>query len=126
MITSQLNHKQERPNTYEVFSGVSLTVPDQSLSIREILRRSGVIDSGKSIYYDENPDHDNVDPTQNGNFDYADAVAISQTLAERRSERKAKARADKEVTERSAVDDARAKAEQEASLSSANNRNAAQ
>ena len=63
MITTQFNHLENCSDSFEKVKGISLTVPNQSLTIREILRRSGVIDSGLPVYYDDNPDHDSVDPT---------------------------------------------------------------
>ena len=72
MITTQFNHLENCKDCFEKVKGISLTVPNQALSIHEILRRSGVIDSGLPVYYDDNPDHDDVDPTTVSGFDLSD------------------------------------------------------
>lgn len=71
--------KQTRP---------SLTVPDQSLTIEEILKRFVVGESlpiGKNVYHDgEDPDFNDYDPTLDPNFDLADATQIKMQIAERK------------------------------------------
>lgn len=99
MITTQLTHKKERPNSYEHIEGISLTVPNQSLTIREILSRSGVLDVGQSVYYDVDPDHDSLLPTDSRDFDLSDISTISEEIVTRRTARKAEAEAQREEAE---------------------------
>lgn len=69
----------------------SLTIPDQSMSIREIIQRfssGGNIDRmAKPVYYDGLDDYDQADPTLRGDFDLSDATAISQEIADRLKEK---------------------------------------
>lgn len=113
MITTQLNHKE----TYipiQREAGLSLTVPNQALTIREILRRSGVIDVGKQVYYDQEPDHDNADPTQVGSgFDLSDATEMLNNISQRELERIAKREA-KAMERRNEAEEQKAIVEQSA------------
>ena len=117
MITTQLTHKENRKDSYEYTTQISLTVPNQSLTIREILTRSGVIDSGLPMYYDENPTHDGILPTDTRDFDLSDVQTISEEIVERRAMRKAEseakrseAEAKRKAEEQKAKDEAEAKA----------------
>lgn len=91
----------------------SLTIPDQSLTINEILRRSGVLDMAKPIYYDENPDHDSLLPTEANGFDLSDVSATAEAVAVRQTKRKAEAEAQREEAERREAEEQQAKAEAE-------------
>lgn len=107
---------KEQENFELSHTKVSLTIPDQSLTINEILRRSGVIDIAKDIYYDENPDHDSILDTERNGFDLSDVSATANAVAIRAAERKAKAEALSEEAEAKRLaeeQEAKAKAESE-------------
>lgn len=84
------------------------TIPDQSMSMREILNRfvKGLpLDSvSRSTYYDGEDDFDSDDPTLRSDFDLADASEmkrnIENSLLEEFTKRKAKAKAKAEATEK--------------------------
>lgn len=83
--------------------GLSMTVPDQNLSIRDILERyarGNEMPIGHSGHYDgEDVSFDDIDPTLDPAFDLADYSAeignLKQKAAEREAERE-QIRADKE------------------------------
>lgn len=74
---------------------VSMAVPDQTYTVRQLFERmaSGLSldDSGiiRPIYYDDNEDIDNPDPTQNPAFDLADyseqVDLLNETLEQRQN-----------------------------------------
>lgn len=75
-------------NPYEVQSDtVSLTVPNQSMTVREIVERfvrGQDIDSiSHDVYYDGLEDYDRADPTLRPDFDLSDYSAISEEIEER-------------------------------------------
>lgn len=84
------------------------TIPDQSMSMREILNRfvKGLpLDSvARQVYYDGEDDFDKDDPTLRPDFDLADASQIKrdieQNVVKDINERKAKAKAKAEATEK--------------------------
>lgn len=101
MITTQLNHQTDSYECFEHPKGISLTVPNQALTIREILRRSGVIDAGLPFYFDDDPSHERLDPTLSSDFDLSDATKISNEILASQSRRQAEAEAiAKEAAER--------------------------
>lgn len=95
MYTTQLTYLQKvkTQNRKETPVGVSLTVPDQSMTIQEILRRFATgqtIGVGKQIYYDDLDDFDQIDPTLDPNFDLSDVSLIRNEIKEREIEAQAK------------------------------------
>lgn len=61
----------------------SLTVPDMSYTIRELLERftAGTMPPiARQSYYEESPDIDNPDPLDNGNFDLVDAMELRDEM----------------------------------------------
>lgn len=117
MNAQVINMFQYEPSAHtgESYKDVlSLTVPDQSLTVREIVTRfvnGQPVTGSHSVYYDNVDDFDVIDPTLDPSFDLADATAIANQLAESSARRLAKAKAHKEGTQRSGVDDAEASAE---------------
>jgi len=102
----------------EVNKGESMTIPDQSLTIRQILERftlgQPVMGSHAVMYDGENPSHDDIDPTLDPAFDLSDYTTISSEIVTAKAERKAKAQAAKAEAERSEAEAKAAKAEAEA------------
>lgn len=88
-------------NRYEPDNDLpSMTVPDQSMSIKDMIARfaSGQsLNVGREVYYEENPDFENVDITLDPNFDLADVTEEQEKLAHRASI--IKANADKKAIE---------------------------
>lgn len=76
MIRTWLNY--DSSTAIEECDEVSMAVPDQTFTVRQLFERmaSGMSldDSGiiRPIYYDDNEDIDNPDPTKNPAFDLAD------------------------------------------------------
>lgn len=71
---------------YEIsyFDDESCTVPGQSYSIQEILRKftNGTMPMvGKSVYYDGDPDFEDFDPTLSPDYDLVDAVEALAALS---------------------------------------------
>jgi hypothetical protein len=67
-----------------------LTVPDQTLTIREILNRFTLgqpVEGGKSIDYDGTDDFDATDPTLDPDFDISDAERIIKDIKRNQAER---------------------------------------
>lgn len=68
---------------YEAGGGISLTLPDDSYSVEDLLRRyaNGIMPPvGRNVYFEDDPDFDNIDPTLDPSFDLSDATAIMQDL----------------------------------------------
>lgn len=68
----------------------SLTVPDMSYSIQELLDKftTGIVPPvARNAQYDEDADFDNYDETRDGDFDLADATRLKQDLEERHQKR---------------------------------------
>lgn len=64
----------------------SLTVPDDSYTIKDLIRRyqAGCMPNvGRNVIYDDEPDIDNCDPTCDPAFDLVDREELSRDLAER-------------------------------------------
>jgi len=101
--------------TGETFKGlVSLTVPDQSLTVREILVRFAnhqPVDGDRSYYYDGYDSFDDADPTASPDFDLADATHLAQQVVQEADRRKAKAKAISEEAQRRVADEQKAAAE---------------
>ena len=85
---------EDDPTNGEVNHEPSMTIPDQSMSIEEIVNRfaSGEpISVGHDVYYETDEVHasfDDYDPTADGSFDLADASAMQADLAARREARR--------------------------------------
>lgn len=61
----------------------SMTVPDMSYSIRELLARftAGTMPPvGRQVYYEDNPDINNPDPLDAPNFDLVDAYELRDKM----------------------------------------------
>lgn len=93
----------------EVFSGKSLTVPHQAMTVKEIMNRFAkglpLNDLGKQIYYDDEETVKNeiVDETLNPAFDLADYSAIMNDIdyqVRKRKEDYLKQKADEEEAKR--------------------------
>lgn len=94
MIYTKMNVHERVDEPFELSGdNLSLTLPNQALTINEILRRSGVIDMGKQMYYDEDPDHDFLLPTESNGFDLSDVTEIASAISTRAERRKAAAAA---------------------------------
>ncbi|MBA7535645.1 hypothetical protein ES705_27903 [subsurface metagenome] len=64
-------------------SGNSVTVPGQSYTVGELLEKhiqGNLPDVRRQEYYEEDPDLDNMDPTQKPDFDLADATLLQDDL----------------------------------------------
>lgn len=75
---------------YEVNNEVSLTVPEQSMSLKEIIERyvkGQQLDVGKNVYYDDPDDFDSVMDIP-PDFDLSDAELIFNEIAENQRVRK--------------------------------------
>lgn len=88
------NHFNYDPSvSYEDVEGVSLAVPDQSYTVKELFERMArglPLDdriSQRATYYDDDEDIDNPDPTQRPDFDLTDydteMSSLRQTVADR-------------------------------------------
>ena len=72
----EYNHKE---NKGEVNNGESETVPGQAYTVTEVVLRfnNGTLPNiVQPVYYDDNEDFDNIDPTLNPAFDIVDAENI--------------------------------------------------
>lgn len=81
-------YPDEPTTTYEVVDPVSMTVPDQTYSVRELFERMRLglsLDKaqGNAVEYDDDPDIDNPDPTQEYGFDISDAHNMLDDLENR-------------------------------------------
>lgn len=68
----------------------SLTAPDMSYTVRQLLERftTGIApEVQRNGVYDENANHDNYDVTRDGDFDLADATAMKIELEARHNKR---------------------------------------
>ncbi len=95
------NKEDKEPRGYDFTEVESQTVPNQALTIQEILTRfttSGSLPIGKQVYYDDE-DVNEPDPTLDPDFDLADATAIKEDIEQRKhaqdQEDKEKAEAEK-------------------------------
>jgi hypothetical protein len=62
----------------------SMTVPDQAISVSELLARytRGIAPScAREAYWDDNPEFDNVDPSESPDFDLSDVAANASRVA---------------------------------------------
>jgi hypothetical protein len=62
----------------------SMTVPDQAISVSELLARytRGIAPScARESYWDDNPEFDNVDPSEAPDFDLSDVAANASRVA---------------------------------------------
>lgn len=86
--------RMRHPSTYEakingfveVNDQPSETIPDQSLTIKQILQRftAGTLPPiQKETYYEENPDIDDPDPMYRPDFDFVDWEAAKRKLERR-------------------------------------------
>jgi len=67
------------PEYYETNNEPSLTVPDQSYTIKELLMRftsGGMPAIAKTGTYEEDPTFEDLDPTRLGDFDLADLTEL--------------------------------------------------
>ena len=105
VIINQLNYSElvmEKDRFEKLDTKTLVTVPDQSMTIREIMDRFVVgqeMSIGKYIYYDGSENFDDIDETLDPAFDLADHTAISQEIASNKAKRKAKANGDKRSSE---------------------------
>lgn len=73
---------------YEKTEGVSLLVPNQSFTVRELMKRhmAGTMPAiGKQALWDEHPTFDSFDKTV-GNFDLVDAEELAKEMTDRLDE----------------------------------------
>lgn len=113
MLITQFTYLQNVSDRYscERSKLPSLTVPNQSLTIREILSRSGVLSVSKSIYHDGLDDFDACDPTLRPDFDLSDVTEISREISNKRKQR---VEAASELAERSEAVEQKAKPDADA------------
>lgn len=87
MFKTAYNYKKEVEAKGEHFEQVkdkiSLTSPDMSYSVRELLQK---FTTGQPLQikfdgqYDENPSFDHIDPTRSGDFDLSDLTELQLEL----------------------------------------------
>lgn len=87
-----LRHSSTYDRTSQTFEEVpldSLTEPDMSYTIKELLMRFGVGNTppiSREVYYDEQSDEDasldGISPTEAPDFDISDAFSLQRTLQE--------------------------------------------
>lgn len=109
---------------YEAISDEVLTVPDQSMTVQEILTRfaSGqVLPIGRKSYYGG----DNFDITQNLDFDVIEAFEAEQVLRERLNSAKKAADAEAAAARRSSEADEQKQGGEKGAAEVADNREAA-
>ena len=111
MLKHQMNYKRNPELSCENLDYETVcTVPDESLTIRQILDRfqKGLpVDGGQSYYYETDSDHDAedvIDPTQRPDYDIIDAhndlAELNEKRAKSREKTKAKpSKAEREVEE---------------------------
>lgn len=76
----------------------SLTVPNQSKPIKDIVTRyvqTGQLPESTPTYYDGVDNFDHFEPSMDGNFDLADYSAMAEEIATNQKERKKKAEEEK-------------------------------
>ncbi|MBA7539826.1 hypothetical protein ES705_32111 [subsurface metagenome] len=86
------------PSTYksvdsEKNTGPSVTVPGQSYSVAELLNRhiaGNMPDVKRQEYYDPEASFDNMDPTENPDFDLSDATVLADEIKIKIEEQKEK------------------------------------
>lgn len=81
----------------------SVTVPDQSLTVREIFERftrGQGVQGAKSVYYDETEE---VDETLAPDFDLSDVTRISQEIADNQRNIRAQAKAEADAKAKAAA-----------------------
>lgn len=82
------NYNTEKfPDTGELNTMPSETVPDGALSVREILRRfttNTLLPIAKTPYYDEEANYDSFDVTANPAYDLADYTADINDIQHRK------------------------------------------
>ncbi|MEM3318498.1 MAG: hypothetical protein QXT80_03010 [Thermoplasmatales archaeon] len=69
------------PDSGEINDEVSLTVPDMSYTVRELLEKftSGVMPAvERNPLYEDDPDFDNIDPSRLGDFDLVDLLEMQE------------------------------------------------
>ncbi|WGL31467.1 hypothetical protein [Dipodfec virus UOA04_Rod_1087] len=103
MIRSWLSY--DPTDAEEFVDDVSMAVPDQTYSVRQLFERMAkglsLSDSGlvHPVYYDNDEDIDNPDPTQDPAFDLADYSEqmdnLQDTIASRINSAKAEKRSEK-------------------------------
>lgn len=76
----------KRPLDVEPFDSVSVTVPNMSYSVKELVRRFSVgslpDDVIRQVMYTDNPDFDDFIDTELGDFDFVDAYRELDKLRE--------------------------------------------
>lgn len=85
------NHQynyEPQPEYYEENTQPSLTVPDQSYTIKELLMRftsGGMPDIAKTGTYEDDPSFEDIDPTRLGDFDLADLTELQIELDQKKA-----------------------------------------
>lgn len=82
-IFNSISRRENRING-EINVGDTLTVPQQSLSITEIMQRSlnGIPVKTHVTSFEDNPDLDNINPTERPDFDLTDYSELSKKVGE--------------------------------------------
>lgn len=87
-VKNMFNFKFDH-NCIELCGGVSLTNPDMSYSVRELLEKftNGVIPPvARTTNFEENPTFEDYDQTRELDFDLADATEMSLAITARQKE----------------------------------------
>lgn len=94
----QLNY-YETEQSFEKHEGESETVPNQAFTVTEVLQKfqAGTLPNiSKKIYFEENADFDNINPTESPDFDLADATILKDQLLYNHTKRVAEAEEEKQ------------------------------
>lgn len=81
----QLNYYQS-PDSFEKHSGESEVIPNQSLTVNEVLQRfqAGTLpDITKTPRFEDNPDFDTINLTESPDWDLADATSVLEIAQQR-------------------------------------------
>ena len=107
MLKNQMNYKRSAEVSCENLDYETIcTVPDESLTIRQILDRfqKGLpVDGGQQFYYETDFNHDAediIDPTQRPDYDIVDAHNDLAEINEKRAKSRVKTKAKPSKAER--------------------------
>nr|QJB18774.1 MAG: hypothetical protein [Microvirus sp.] len=91
----------ESKRSFEIIVGDSETVPNQAFTVTEVLQKfqAGTLPNiSKKIYFEENPDFDNINPTEATDFDLSDATILKDQILFTHNQRVAQAEEEKQKT----------------------------
>lgn len=106
----------ESKRSFEVIDGDSETVPNQAFTVTEVLQKfqAGTLPNiSKKIYFEENTDFDNINPTEAPDFDLADATILTDQILFAHNQRVAEAEEEKQKQRDLEINDTLAKQSEE-------------